>query len=366
MDEQQLQSAGHFLGDANTTRLPDHPGVNEFTTSGMDLAANTTYWVVVDSDGSGSTQWEGTAADSEDSSVSGWSIADESYDRPYTGSTWNSYTDPFKLRVSGTAIGSATNNAPVFTDGTTTTRSVAENTASGQNIGEPITATDADTGDTLIYTLGGTDAAAFGIVSASGQLQTSAALDYETKSSYAVTVSVSDGNGGADSINATINVTDVNEQPINSAPTFTEGTSTTRSVAENTASGQNIGEPITATDADTGDTLIYTLGGTDAAAFGIVSASGQLQTSAALDYETKSSYAVTVSVSDGNSGADSINVTINVTADRAALVALYNATGGADWTINTNWLTNEPLSEWHRVETDADGRVTALRLVLNG
>ena len=158
----------------------------------------------------------------------------------------------------------------------------------------------------------------------------------------------------------------MNEQPSNSAPTFTEGTSTTRSVAENTASGQNIGEPITATDADTGDTLIYTLGGTDAAAFGIVSASGQLQTSAALDYETKSSYAVTVSVSDGNSGADSINVTINVTADRAALVALYNATGGADWTINTNWLTNEPLSEWHRVETDADGRVTALRLVLNG
>ena len=58
--------------------------------------------------------------------------------------------------------------------------------------------------------------------------------------------------------------------------------------------------------------------------------------------------------------------TINVTADRAALVALYNATGGADWTINTNWLTNEALSEWHRVETDADGRVTALRLVANG
>ena len=51
--------------------------------------------------------------------------------------------------------------------------------------------------------------------------------------------------------------------------------------------------------------------------------------------------------------------------ERAALVALYNATGGANWTINTNWLTNEALSEWHRVETDEDGRVTALRLVAN-
>ena len=60
-----------------------------------------------------------------------------------------------------------------------------------------------------------------------------------------------------------------------------------------------------------------------------------------------------------------IDVTINVTADRAALVALYNATDGANWTINTNWLSNEPLSEWHRVETDEDGHVTALRLVAN-
>ena len=90
----------------------------------------------------------------------------------------------------------------------------------------------------------------------------------------------------------TINVTNVAEP--NSAPVFTEGTSTTRSVAEDTASGQNIGAPVTATDADTSDTLTYTLGGTDAAAFGIVSASGQLQTSAALNYETQSSYEVTV------------------------------------------------------------------------
>ena len=341
-------------------------GVNEFTTSGITLAANTTYWVVVDSNGGGSAQWEGTASDSEDSTASGWSIADESYDRPYDGGTWGSFTDPFKLRVTGTAIGSLTNSAPVFTEGTSTTRSVAENTASGQNIGAPVTATDADTSDTLTYTWGGKteDALSFSVNSSTGQLRTSAPLNFETKTSYAITVSVSDGNGGADSINVTINVTDVDEP--NSAPVFTEGTSTTRSVAENTASGQNIGAPVTATDADTSDTLTYTLGGTDAAAFGIVRSSGQLQTSAPLNFETKTSYAITVSVSDGNGGADSTNVTINVTADRAALVALYNATGGANWTNNTNWLSNEPLSEWHRVETDEDGRVTALRLVANG
>ena len=199
----------------------------------------------------------------------------------------------------------------MFTDGTSTTRSIAENTASGTNIGNAIAATDMD-GDTLTYTLGGTDSAAFGIVSTSGQLQTNAALDYETKNAYSVKVSVSDGKGGSDSITVTINVTDVNETPANNAPVFTDGTSTTRSIAENTASGTNIGTPVKATDQD-GDTLTYTLSGTDAAAFSIVSTSGQLQTSAALDRETKASYSVTVSVSDGKGGTDSINVTINVT-----------------------------------------------------
>ena len=50
--------------------------------------------------------------------------------------------------------------------------------------------------------------------------------------------------------------------------------------------------------------------------------------------------------------------------DRAALVALYNATGGPNWTNNTNWLSDEPLSEWHGV-TVTNGRVTRLSLSNN-
>ena len=103
------------------------------------------------------------------------------------------------------------NTAPVFTDGTNTTRSIAEHTSSGQDIGIPVSATDTDD-DTLTYTLGGTDAASFSIDPSTGQLRTLAALDYEMKSSYSVTVSVSDGYGGINSITVTINVTDVNER----------------------------------------------------------------------------------------------------------------------------------------------------------
>ena len=51
--------------------------------------------------------------------------------------------------------------------------------------------------------------------------------------------------------------------------------------------------------------------------------------------------------------------------DRAALTALYDATGGANWTNNTNWLTNAPIGQWHGVTTDANGRVTSLDITRN-
>ena len=54
----------------------------------------------------------------------------------------------------------------------------------------------------------------------------------------------------------------------------------------------------------------------------------------------------------------------SVADDKAALETLYDATDGSNWTTNTNWTTDEPLSAWHGVTTDTDGRVT--QLFLNG
>ena len=133
------------------------------------------------------------------------------------------------------------NVAPVFTAGTTTTRSIAENTAADTNIGSAISATDANSGDTLSYTLSGADASSFSIVSTSGQLRTKDALDYETKSSYTVTITVSDGSL-TDSITVTINITDVDRKPLRLRSPH--GTTTTRSIAENTATGVNIGSQL--------------------------------------------------------------------------------------------------------------------------
>ena len=185
-------------------------------------------------------------------------------------------------------------------------RTIAENTPSGTNIGDPVAATDANN-DILTYSLSGTDAASFRIVSYNGQLRTHAALDYETKNAYFVVITASDGTL-TDTISMAINVTDVDE---NRGPVFSEGSTTTRTVAENTAANTSIGTPVAATDPDN-DILTYSLGGDDAAAFRIVSRTGQLRTHAALDYETKNAYTVTITVSDG-SLTDTITVTINVT-----------------------------------------------------
>ena len=207
------------------------------------------------------------------------------------------------------------NEPPAFDDGETATRSVGENASPGDPIGDPVTATDSDSGDGLTYTLGGADASSFTIVDYSGQLQTSAPLDHETRPSYTVTVTVSDGKdaeGNADTtaddtITVTIDVTGENEPP------EFPGQTDTRTVAENTQPGRDIGAPVAATDPDDGDTLTYTLGEADVASFAIVESSGQLQTKAPLDFEDKSIYTVTVTATDGSGATDTIDVTINVT-----------------------------------------------------
>ena len=106
------------------------------------------------------------------------------------------------------------NRAPAF-PGSSTTRQVPENSQPDTPVGEPLTATDPDTGDTLTYSLEGDDAGAFAIDSASGQVRTRAgvAYDHEARSRYAVVVKVDDSAGGTDTIAVTVRITDEREPP---------------------------------------------------------------------------------------------------------------------------------------------------------
>ena len=214
-------------------------------------------------------------------------------------------------------------------------RSIPENTLAGRPIGDPVSATDEES-NPLTYSLDDQDGAAFDIDSGTGQIKTKDPLDHETKASYTIEMSVSDGkdaDGNTEdtptpdaTITVTINVTDVNEKP-----QFAEDAVNTLEVAENTADGENIGSPFTATDPDNAHTLTYSLGGDDAASFGIDESSGQIKTKTALDYETKDSYTVIVSVRDGRDDTsttdtaedDSIEVTITINnVDEGGVVAL--------------------------------------------
>ena len=195
----------------------------------------------------------------------------------------------------------------------TATRTVNENVAIGASVGEPVMATDAN-GDTLTYTLGGADAASFGI-DATGQITANAALDYETKSSYSVTVTATDPSGGSDSIDVTITVTDVDE----------DGTVTL------SAASAMVGEELTAslTDPDgsvTGATWQWsksmTMGGTFMAIAGATSMS-YTPVEADADYYLR----VTVSYTDGEGSGKSAMATTANKVISASLVARYDTNG---------------------------------------
>ena len=111
------------------------------------------------------------------------------------------------LVFSGQGIGYAHNSDGPHWHDDSTTRSIQENKATGTNVGAAVTAHNFTAGAfSNRYILDGTDAASFSIETSTGQLKTKAPLNRATKSQYSVTVKVSDGEGGTDTITVTIKV----------------------------------------------------------------------------------------------------------------------------------------------------------------
>ena len=258
------------------------------------------------------------------------------------------------------------NNLPVFADGTSATRSVSAAAAAGASIGEPVAATDADN-DTLTYSLEGRDAPSFDINDATGQLLTRSGIPLIVGTTYTVTVVADDTK---DTARITVSI-EATAAPPNNPPVFSGGPRSF-SVREGTTAGTNIGSPVRATDAD-GDTLTYTLEGTDASSFNIRSNTGQIVSRAALDADTKSTYTVTVAASDGKAGRATVAVTITVTprpttfgcatrgavldasntglvSDCEALLAARDVLVGSGRRLN--WSASTPIAQWNGVILD--------------
>ncbi len=259
--------------------------------------------------------------------------------------------------ISSTAIGSA-NNPPVITSnggGATADIPVPENSTDVTIV----TATDADAGDTITFSISGTDAALFSINSSSGFLSFKnlpnfeAPADANTDNKYEVTVKASDGTD-FDTQAITVTVTDRNDSPIITS----NGGGETASIP--VAEGMTAVTTVTATDEDAGAVITYTITGTDAGLFSIGSGSGVLAFITAPDFEAPADanadnkYEVTVKASDGTD-FDTQAITITVTdLNDSAPVIISN--GGGD-TANAS-IAENTKAVTTVVATDKDAGTT--------
>ena len=171
------------------------------------------------------------------------------------------------------------------------------------------------------------------------------------------TASYTDPEGSGKTANA---VTSGAVEAGNSEPTFSSATAI-RTLPENSAAGVNVvGGTTAATDSDSGDTLIYSLTGTDAGSFEIDS-NGQLKTRTGVSHNfnfeaTKNSYSVTVNVHDGKDAAGDTDTT-TIDATIAVTIDLTNVDEPGTVTITGTLSGGEELTA---AVTDIDGAVSNL------
>ena len=141
------------------------------------------------------------------------------------------------------------NEAPEFMAGAPSSLNVEENAQPGTMVGDPITATDQDEGDSIAYSImeSGTP---FSVNSASGQISVSSALDLDA-SPYSVTLVATDNGYPMMTAEHALRIT---VGDVNDPPRFDQPAQTTASIPENTAAGTVVAT-YNATDADGSDML---------------------------------------------------------------------------------------------------------------
>ncbi len=185
-----------------------------------------------------------------------------------------------------------------------------ENTANGTVV-TSLFPVDEDAGQTLSYTINSGNTNGAFTIDALGRLvvANSAALDFETTTTFALNITVTD-NGSpslSSSNNWFINLRNVNDAPSISAATF--------AVAERSDAGTAVGT-VVASDPDAGQSLTYSIvSGNESITFDINANTGAITVAGPVDYELTTSYTLVVRVTDNASPAlsSTATITINVT-----------------------------------------------------
>ncbi|MDA9876752.1 cadherin repeat domain-containing protein, partial [Gammaproteobacteria bacterium] len=179
---------------------------------------------------------------------------------------------------------------------------VDENVA-GASVGALSVSDTSVTGD-ISYVLSGSDADQFEVVDGVLKLKSTASADFETKSSYTLTITATGANNVAVEASLIVNVSDLNDAP--TAVTI----SGDLSINENQA-GASIGT-LGTTDEDAGDSFVYSVSGTDADSFEIVNGILKLKAGLSANYEIQSSYSVTITSTDSGGLQISNNFEVQV------------------------------------------------------
>ena len=202
------------------------------------------------------------------------------------------------------------NTQPVVTNSQTFT--VAENASTGTTVtgnNGIIAATDADGDNLSNWTIvSGNGDGKFALNASTGAITTAGALNYETTTSYTLTVKVKDGQVFSATNTVTINVTDVNDI----APVVVD---TSFTINENVATGTATGTP-RATDADATSTTFSSwaiASGNDAGKFAINSSTGAITTAGTLNHEEVANYTLGITVSDGTNTSSAGTISIAIT-----------------------------------------------------
>lgn len=200
-----------------------------------------------------------------------------------------------------------TNVNEVPTDLQLSPLSVAENLPLNTTVGS-FSTTDPDQNDTFTYSFisgaGSSGNGQFAIVG--NQLRTAAVFNYEGQSSYSVLIRATDAGGLYFDKSFTISIIDVNDAPVLLNSQY--------SIDENSVANTLVGT-LGATDADPGTTLTYTLiDGNTLGAFSLDTATGQIRVAnvAALNFEARQSFTLTVKVTDNGSPALSTFATVTI------------------------------------------------------
>ena len=225
-------------------------------------------------------------------------------------------------------VSAAPNNAPAF--GATSYGFDLSENADGSSTAVAVgtvTATDADAGDTVSYSItAGNTGGVFAIDGSSGAITyTGTGEDYEGFTddpmvdndgpafAYVLTVQASDGTASA-TVAVTVSVTNVNEAPVFGATSYGFDLSEN---ADGSGTAVAVGT-VSATDADAGDAVAYSItAGNTGSVFAIDGSSGAITyTGSGEDYESfttpASAFTLTVQASDGTASA-TVAVTIRVT-----------------------------------------------------